>query len=269
MKRGIVDIAISVLIVCGIAGCHRDNPCAGQSATSANFTIQDNNIFNNGWIPYLTDTVVGGGVTFTALDSGGQYEWHIGSGVYTTQSVTLNFVTAPQGSTIPIMLIIKKTPDIKCFPKDPGIDTVVRNIYINKNLCHVFGSYYGYMTDSPSYKFSIRIIDSIPPPYYTNYAMSNCGSDTIVLTYGWPIIASPVGNYPCGSQYRGLRELIFSVEDTATVASSKEYTTYQFCAAILDSTDNNITINITKYVPLNNGTPGSTVTGPKFIGVRQ
>jgi len=99
-------------------------------------------------------------VTFTAALDSATYEWHIGSGIYTSQSFTLDFTAAPRPSVIPITLIVHKQPNLKCFPGGKGSDTLTRNLSIIENPVSDYftGTYQGAFEDEPDTKITYSII---------------------------------------------------------------------------------------------------------------
>jgi hypothetical protein len=121
-------------------------------------------------------------VTFKATLDSAIYEWHIGSGIYSSQSFTLDFSAAPHPSTIPITLVVKKPHNQKCFPNGKDADTLVRNLTITYgSQNHFFGTYQGVFTDSSSSPFSFSIINKpditgYPQYYIVNFFSSNDSS---------------------------------------------------------------------------------------------
>jgi hypothetical protein len=228
--------------------------------------MQEEEFNNRFWIPYTTDTCRPYDVSFTACDSTAQYEWHIGAGVYTTRRVELSFGGISDRS-IPITLIVRKTPNLKCFPKDDGRDTITRSLYLRKNMCRVYGKYYGAFTDDLTHPFTITIEKKTAPPDYINFALNSCGDSNLVQTSGWPFPHSHIsGTYPCGS-YSGIRELIFNVQvpDT-TLNGGMEY---DYCVSLLDTTFKKISISVSGHVPKQYGSTYYNYFKKTFSGLRQ
>jgi hypothetical protein len=156
------------------------DPCAGKHPASASFKVYEN-IYTNSfhglkWIYYDTDTIWTNSASFIADDStADDYEWHIGSEIIKTRSFSRE--KFPRKKNIPVTLIVRKKPNISCFPYDDGVDTLTRNIYImgldDSTGCRekdIFtGDYYGYNTDSPSNYFTIILTACYPDTAYKDY----------------------------------------------------------------------------------------------------
>ena len=112
--------------------CEDYDPCYGKKKVSAQFTIHEA-VANRSeeWKYYDTDTIFTDAAYFTALEDNAQYEWHIGADVLTTKKVTRT--QFPRGQTIPITLIVTKTPDKSCFPNDTGRDSITRFRRVNQS----------------------------------------------------------------------------------------------------------------------------------------
>jgi len=181
-------ITLAVLMFI-LTGCPKDNPlpadpCAGSHPTSASFKAFESitNESSYQWINYDTDTSLSDAMTFIADDSMAiSYEWHIGSEVMNTRSVYRR--QFPSNQVIPITLIIRKLPNLQCFPNDDGIDTVTRNIYFgswdSKTCFHpeiISGTYQGYNINDSNNIFLLTIIncsyDSLKPDH-RNYRFIN------------------------------------------------------------------------------------------------
>lgn len=114
--------------------CSNYDPCYGQTALTADFTIEENiggipagPFDNSEYDPYLslTDTVLRGrSVLFTALGDADRYEWTIGTDTtrYTGKTVSLRFFSfdnslfAPRSIEVRLRAI-RDTPQ-SCFPGD-------------------------------------------------------------------------------------------------------------------------------------------------------
>jgi hypothetical protein len=138
-----------------------DNPCAGQHPVSAAFSVYEDPQYGDAyWVPYKTDTVCTKDVYFKANEKGADaYEWHIGAGVYKTDSVYLTFPTSLYGQAIPITLIVHKKPNTACFPDDIGKDSVVKYIYFKdpSTLINFDGKWFGHRVGSDNDTFTIII----------------------------------------------------------------------------------------------------------------
>ncbi len=154
-----VVIAIASL---WLNSCDSDeaDPCKVLNETSADFTMEEAFVFGSdgNTFLYACDTAIIRRVRFKAVDSlATSYEWKIGSGVYTTRSVTLDFFNTTE-TEIPITLIVNKEPNSKCFPQDNGMDTVSRALHFVEPLeTLVSGIYEGANTDAPNDKYTIEV----------------------------------------------------------------------------------------------------------------
>jgi hypothetical protein len=175
--------------------CSNYNPCYNQQATTAMFTMVEytNTIYLDSllkpyWKQYDSDSALDK-VTFTAALDSAVYEWHIGAGVYTTQSFTLDFTAAPRPSIIPITLIVHKQPNQKCFPGGKSIDTLTRNLNIiyDPDSIYFTGTYQGAFADAPSTQITYSIITKILSYYpYKYYYITNffASGDTTQIGLG-------------------------------------------------------------------------------------
>lgn len=78
----------------------------------------------------VTDTILGGDVTFSAHEELDSYEWQVGTDtrVWTDQTFTLDFGLYV-GEVI-IRLIGRKRLYLDCYPDDDGIDTVYKKLWV-------------------------------------------------------------------------------------------------------------------------------------------
>jgi hypothetical protein len=119
-------------------GCKKDqpttpqpNPCATAKEVSAAFTMGE--LTDNTASPWYTetDTIYGNKIVrFRAIEENAEYKWYIGSEVITTREVERYFSDAFLNQTLPITLVVKKTPNKSCFPNDDGYDSVTRYVTI-------------------------------------------------------------------------------------------------------------------------------------------
>lgn len=169
MKRRSILVLVELLAVLfTVNGCHDEpNPCAALHETSADFTIMEDFSYlpeyDKYWPYYACDTAITKRIRFTAIDStASSYEWHIGSGIYNKRKVFLNFSNTNENA-IPITLILKKTPNQNCFPKDDGIDTVTRKlVFVASCQSLIAGTYNGTNADDTKnpYKISFSLCQS-------------------------------------------------------------------------------------------------------------
>ena len=105
------------------------NPCDCATEVSAEFKMEE-----YGWSTERlseTDTMYGGNnLLFTALDSTADYTWYIGAEVITERSFYRNFDASLIGQTLPMHLVVKKTPNKTCFPNDDGYDSITKYITV-------------------------------------------------------------------------------------------------------------------------------------------
>jgi len=166
--------------------CSNYNPCNGQQKTSAHFVIYQQpssgigQYYLSKWTYYDVDSVIPEYVLFKAdITNAQSYEWHIGAGVYNTDTVSLSFMGVAPGTIIPITLILKRTPNTQCFPGDNGVDTFTRNMVIVPfaTTNRLLGNYIGYYTDAPgttvNFNFYLGQDSGQPPGTLIPYVSSN------------------------------------------------------------------------------------------------
>src|ERR1700722_10599174 len=85
--------------------CSNYNPCYGQQKNSAHFFIYQQpssgigQYYLSKWTYYDVDSVVPEYVLFKAdMTNAQSYEWHIGAGVYHTDTVSLSFMGVAPGT---------------------------------------------------------------------------------------------------------------------------------------------------------------------------
>lgn len=168
----------------GLADCD----CAEE--TSADFFMEEQSV-NVPSVAYYTDTdsiQLNKNVRFRPKQEGGSYKWYIGSEVLETQEVTRFFGTSTEGLTVPITLVHKKKPNKICFPKDDGIDSVVKYLTITSFPIDMgadvdFGSIEGlyrvksdHLPDSFDVEIQVIKVLGLPKVNFYNYdgQGSNC-----------------------------------------------------------------------------------------------
>jgi hypothetical protein len=145
--------------------CPNFNPCLIDKPTTADFHMYEENAFlsmENIWVYYDTDTSITDRVRFEALDKNAlSYTWHIGTEPEprTQKSFTINFVDSRTPKRI--RLIVRKAPNLRCFPNDDGVDTVDRMLYfVNRydslNI-PMIGTFKGISTKDPNKEIEVRI----------------------------------------------------------------------------------------------------------------
>ncbi len=153
--------------IAGFAACKKTKDCPLSDKVNAGFSITEEASAVNSYPPlldYTADTNSGYSVRFTAAIADASYEWHIGINAYTQRSFSLDFSQTPDGSMIPIMLIVHKTPDHDCYPDDDGVDTLVKNMVIDRQHFLFYGKWQGSFNDTPG-TFTVNI-----QPRYSTYA---------------------------------------------------------------------------------------------------
>lgn len=218
MKKQLTFLVLLALLwafLFSLEGCGDDpNPCKGLSETSADFTIMEDFSYlpeyESNWPYYACDTVATKFVRFTAKDSiADSYLWSIGAGRYTTRTVTLNFSNSFE-TIVPVTLVVKKKPNVSCFPKDDGIDTVKRRVYfIDPCKTQINGKFFGANEDEPNKKFTIEVTACKENLgfYVTNEALACSGqfyNDDIGNLIGYKALVlarDPKGNKFCKRTY--------------------------------------------------------------------
>lgn len=108
------------------------DPCSCAQEVSAEFKIielEDSPQFNP--IGTETDTICRErGVYFIANEDDAEYTWYIGSEVLHTKQVGRYFTSDWINQDIPITLVVRKDPNLTCFPNDDGYDSVVKLMHV-------------------------------------------------------------------------------------------------------------------------------------------
>ena len=108
------------------------NPCDFYNEVSANFNIKElSSPPNDIWTE--TDTVFHSyTVGFNAIETAAAYKWYIGSETFTQSKASRFFGEELANSNIPITLVVKKNPNLFCFPTDDGYDSIVKVFHVSK-----------------------------------------------------------------------------------------------------------------------------------------
>jgi hypothetical protein len=121
--------------------CENYDPCYGKKPVTADFIfgrttatpepingvdypICEDTIFNSGGVN-RKGFDYGIGLKFQAKENGAKYTWKLGSETISGREFDRNFITAGPG-VYQATLIVEKTPDASCFPKDDGKDTITK-----------------------------------------------------------------------------------------------------------------------------------------------
>ncbi|PGH40436.1 MAG: hypothetical protein CRN43_03035 [Candidatus Nephrothrix sp. EaCA] len=214
-----------------LISCKRDpDPCAGLKPVSADFKFYQKFIGSEVDSIFYIDTVIlvpykniynPARIGFIATEENATYRWELEDYPKnnTTKSFFLDF-DQPFGS-IEVKLTVTKEPNTSCFPNDDGADTVTKTLVVLDGSKFKFafeGTFTGYLTDSPSDVFDIRIVNFGERPqrtYTGHYGLrvynlpKGCGRNnfspaeyTHEITYGtfrsFYIEGKGYANVPCG-----------------------------------------------------------------------
>jgi hypothetical protein len=217
-------VLFAVLIT---AACCKKDPCANQTATSADFDMSQ--VYLNEYVPMINgDTLLEGanGVTikFKATDSTAkEYKWKIGTDprVFTQKEFKLDFGAF---NTIDVTLIITKDIDPLCAGTDDGVDTI-RKVFtvlpIEKSLA--YGVYNGFLTDNPLDTFNFTLA-YFPTEDFANYdnlpkgCFARQKSDhAVIMRYKGFFLGKDVPTKPNGSCIQAYNSLATLQNDYKTL----------------------------------------------------
>src|SRR6218665_794482 len=172
MKKSLLILR---LLSCAIApalliSCKRDpGPCAGLKPVSADFKIGQK-FYEIDSIFYIDTLILDpykniytpARIGFIANEENATYRWELKDYPinYTTKSFSIGF-DKPFGK-VEVKLTVNKEPNTSCFPNDDGADTVTKTLVVLDGSKFKFafeGTFTGYLTDSPSDVFDIRIVN--------------------------------------------------------------------------------------------------------------
>jgi hypothetical protein len=151
-------IFLTMSLIALVTSCKKAQPpmsvlnqgCDCATEVSAAFTIEEmttgNPNFN--WNTE-TDSIFGNkNVRFYAEENNAEYTWYIGSEIINTREVKRYFPNSLVGQTIPISLVVKKQPNLICFPNDDGYDSITNyftvaqlSLYENYDTTFLEGAY--------------------------------------------------------------------------------------------------------------------------------
>jgi len=107
--------------------------CSCANEVSADFLIEEQ-AHNNSNIPNLyseTDTIFANKfVRFTAKEKNAEYKWYAGAELLTDEQFARYFPEEFTGSNLPIALVVKKKPNLLCFPNDDGYDSIIKYVHV-------------------------------------------------------------------------------------------------------------------------------------------
>ena len=148
-------ILLSILLFVSCSSTDPD-PCAGKKPVTAEFEIRAHT-FSGFELPDC-DTVANARISFKAIGDYDSYEWKIGydDRTFTTKEVSLAFYRFY--GDIPIRLIVRSEPNIRCFPDDDGIDTAYRTMtIIDWRELLIYGDWFGRNVNYPNDTFTVNI----------------------------------------------------------------------------------------------------------------
>ena len=154
------------LLLLTLSACHdkekerieAPNPCLSQALPVLAFDFVDR-------LGLTTpDTAILGVVTFAGPGAPyTSYEWRVGNDprVFTQKSFGLGFNTANLYGTVPVRLIARRPPNLACFAKDDGVDTLTKSLTIVPYALAtspILGRFRGANLDAPADTFTVRIL---------------------------------------------------------------------------------------------------------------
>ena len=136
-------LILPLLLLLYIVACKKEqpqmvnevtNPCDCAHEVSADFLMEEEGKYQGSLTPLYkteTDTMYSERpLLFTALEDAAEYTWYIGAEVITEQKFWRFFDNSLIGQTLPMTLVVKKTPNNTCFPNDDGYDSITKYITI-------------------------------------------------------------------------------------------------------------------------------------------
>lgn len=172
MKKGILFLVLLAMVgvfVFSLEGCdhhHDPDPCLALEPVTAKFSVKEPIADTT----FVTDTVFAGAPTiFEADQEYTSYLWRVGNDprTWTTKVFSLTYNEAL--GNVPVTLIVQKLPNKTCFPKDNGIDTLVKTFYVKQYVegpSKFVGSYEGSEKGSESSIYTVQIkYEDIDPPH--------------------------------------------------------------------------------------------------------
>ncbi|MBK7651142.1 MAG: hypothetical protein IPJ20_11015 [Flammeovirgaceae bacterium] len=153
----VVAFGIGFIHLSGCGGDPEPDPCLSRKQTKAGFKIGEIPNFATDTL-LISDTVLTNNLIVFRADSNYlSYEWKIGDDdrIFNQSEVKLIF---QYPESITIRLIARWTPDLNCFPKDDGIDTVYRILtVIDYYENPIVGVFTGYVNSNPNHSFNVSI----------------------------------------------------------------------------------------------------------------
>ncbi len=113
------------------------NACDCAKEVSADFLMEEASAGSNLPLSFYTNTDTtrqGKDVRFTATEKNAQVTWYLGQEVITNEPVVERFFGANfAGQSLPIICVVKKEPNLICFPNDDGYDSIVKYIHVSSH----------------------------------------------------------------------------------------------------------------------------------------
>ncbi len=165
MKKYLYILSIFCTLLCSTCSYEDivpENPCANQEEVKAiiemaqymgrNFDNKDT------FIVEPTDIFSNGSIRFDALIENAKYTWILGAETLYTKSFIRNMSTVPPGQ-YQVTLIVQKTPNKTCFPRDNGMDTFTRVFSTTDEACSFLtnNSFKGVWVNESADSFEITI----------------------------------------------------------------------------------------------------------------
>ncbi|MFY7861032.1 MAG: hypothetical protein ACOVP5_02305, partial [Chitinophagales bacterium] len=153
---------------------------------------------------YLTQPLYGTTFQIDSTIKWESIEWQIGS--ERIQNEPKVFRTGfPEGASVPVTLIVRRTPDKSCFPNDDGVDTLTKFYKFTKSQEALIGKFRGKFIDVPdmkdtfefetrkgSYKGSIRDVDTTYPGFsIKTFPFSGC---EYLIHFRYGLVREDYGN---------------------------------------------------------------------------
>ncbi|MDB0037897.1 hypothetical protein N9F08_00890 [bacterium] len=105
--------------------------CNCAHEVSAEFLMEEMSSFTTSAKYTNTDSIFSSkNVRFYGLEENAEYTWYIGTEIVTSREVIRYFNDGLVGQTLPIALVVKKTPNNICFPNDDGYDSIVKQLSV-------------------------------------------------------------------------------------------------------------------------------------------
>lgn len=155
MKSFKIILTLATVCVVILLACKKEqpgmqnaeDPCECASEVSADFEIREA-LLNGGAVSQneftLTDHILENKRAFfkAKLDNA-DYTWYIGIDEENDQEIDRYFTDQWAGANIPVTLVVKKEPNLLCFPDDDGYDSITKimHVYPRCDTNHLEGDF--------------------------------------------------------------------------------------------------------------------------------